>query len=130
MDVFARLCLVALVALALMTPRMAWAVHQIGHAPVSLSEVHHVDIAHADDHGHDHDTTNETDRDDASSDGTPKQEPVHSHGGLVGLAALDLPPAQPDASVWVVDEALGFNLSDPHLTSAGITLQERPPRFA
>lgn len=129
MPAFIRLCLIALIAVALVTPRMAWAVHQIGHARVSLSEMHHVDLAHADDHGHDHAAAMDADQSDTSSDDTPKQEPVHSHGALAGLAALDLPQAQSHHVVWTVDEPLGFDLSDDRLTSAGIPLQERPPRF-
>jgi hypothetical protein len=125
----ARLCLIVCMAMTLAMPRVAWAAHQIGHPPVSLTEAHSLTGHH--DEGHHHGDALEeadTDRDGGNADGDD-QQPVHTHGGLTSLTALDLPTNMSPATLLQVSETLHFDLAEAQLSPADFPREKRPPRF-
>ena len=126
----ARLCLIVCMAMTLAMPRVAWSAHQIGHPPVSLTEAHALTGHHDAGHHHGDAATEEADSDGkgGKSDGDD-QQPVHTHGGLTSLTALDLPTIVLPARLLPVSEDLHFGLAAAQLTPADFRREKRPPRF-
>jgi hypothetical protein len=118
---FCRMLLLVLVAIGMILPASAWAMHEATHAsqPVAANQHHHHDEATGEIALHDHD-----DGDEQGSD--------RGHDHMPGLIAAlaDLPTAQLDIAAPAPNAPLYFARTERSGHAALADRLRRPPRFA